>query len=119
MTLELKNNSLFVVGWCDTSEDPCYKQLAEGVREGHRIICNTKKELNDDELCAFLFYDEYSKSTLHAAFSGRIEYLGPHPDLSEPRAYAFYAEKEIKVSSIVHCECCGDPGIVILKSKKL
>jgi hypothetical protein len=119
MTVELKNNHLPVLGWCDGSECGSYVQLAEEVRNGQSLIYNSDKDIDDNELCAFIFYDEYSQKTVSVVFSGTVEYLGYYPDHTAPYAYAFYPEKEIKVRSIGYCRCCGNPGMVILKSKKL
>jgi hypothetical protein len=119
MKLKISNDHLPVLGWCEISECPCYEQLAEEVRDGQSIIYNSDKDLDDDELCAFIFYDEYSKGTLHSVFSGRVNSIGHYPDHTAPYAYAFYPEKEIKINSIGYCKCCGGPGEVILKSKKL
>jgi hypothetical protein len=119
MKLEIKNDHLPVLGWCDVSECGSYVQLAEEVRDGQSLIYNSDKDLDDDELCAFIFYYEYSKKTVSVVYSGTVEYIGCYPDHSAPYAYAFNPEKEIKVSSIGYCQCCGDPGMVILESKKL
>jgi len=115
MKKELSDNNLPVLGWCDTSEDPCYKQLAEGIRDGHSIIYNTDKEL-DDDLCAFIFYD---KLDLYVVFSGNVEYLGPYPDLSAPLAYRFIPEKEIRVRFIIDNPEDNSPEEVILWPKIL
>jgi hypothetical protein len=119
MKIELSIDHLPVLGWCDVSECPCLEQLEEEVRDGQSIIYNSDKDLDDDELCAFIFYYEYSKKTIYAVYSGTVEYLGHYPECSAPFAYVFYPEKEIKVSSIGYCKCCGGPGKVILKSKNL
>ena len=119
MKIELSNDNIPVLGWCETSECSYYEQLAEDARDGQSIIYNSDKDLDDDELCAFIFYYEYSKKTVSVVYSGTVEYLGHYPDCSTPYAYAFYPEKEIIISSIGYCKCCGDPGRVILKSKKL
>jgi SNF2 family DNA or RNA helicase len=119
MKLKICNNNIPVLGWCDVAECGSYLQLAEDVRDGQSIIYNSDKDLDDGELCAFIFYYEYSKKTVYIVYSGKVEYLGRYPDHSAPYAYVFYPEKEIKVSSIGYCECCGEPGRVILESKKL
>ena len=119
MKLEINKDHLPVLGWCETSVCSYYEQLAEDVRDGQSIIYNSDKDFDDDELCAFIFYYEYSKKTVSVVYSGKVEYLGRYPDHSAPYAYVFYPEKEIKVSSIGYCECCGEPGRVILESKKL
>jgi len=119
MNIELSDNRLPVLGWRETSEFSFYEQLAEGVRDGQSIICNSDKDIDQDELCAFIFYYEYSKKSVSVVYSGTVEYLGYYPDHSAPYAYAFYPKKEIKVSYIGYCQCCGDPGKVILESKKL
>ena len=119
MTVELKNNHLPVLGWCEVSECGCYAQLAEDVGNGECIIYSSDKEFDENELCAFIFYYEFSKKTVYIVYSGKVEYLGRYPDHSAPNAYAFYPDKEIKISNIGHCKCCGEPGEVILKSKKL
>ena len=119
MKLKINNDYIPVLGWCETSECPCYEQLAEDLRNGHMIIYNSIREFDDDELCTFIFYDEYHKNTLYAAFSGTVEFLGQHPDHSAPFAYAFYPEKEIMISCVGKCPDCGDPEVTILKSKKL
>ncbi len=66
-----------------------------------------------------LYFTMNSKKTVSVVYSGTVEYLGRYPDCSTPYAYAFYPEKEIIISYIGYCKCCGDPGRVILKSKKL
>jgi hypothetical protein len=119
MTVELKNSHLPVLGWRETSEFSFYEQLAEGVQYGLSIICNTHKNLNENELCAFIFYSEYSKRTIYKVFSGTVEELGIFPNHLAPSAYRFHPEKEIKISSIGNCPNCGDPEVVILESKKL
>ncbi len=119
MKIELKSNLIPVLGWCDVSECPCYEHLAEEVRDGNSIICNSDKELDDYELCAFIFYNESSKSTYRVVFSGIVEYMGRHPDHSTPFVYAFYPEKEIKVSCFGYDEEGDAPQVLIMKSKKL
>ena len=119
MKIELKSNPIPVLGWSDLAEDHCYVHLAEGVQYGLSIICNTHKKLNEDELCAFIFYNEYSKRTLYKVFSGTVEELGIFPNHLAPNAYKFYPEKEIIISSIGSCPDCGEPEVVILESKKL
>jgi hypothetical protein len=119
MKLEICNDHLPVLGWCETSECPCYEQLAEEVRDGYEITYNSSLELDEDELCTFIFYDEYSKGTLHAVFSGRVNYLGHYPDHSAPHTYVFYPEKEIKIRCVGHSKDDGSPQVIILKSKIL
>jgi len=119
MKIELKSNHIPVLGWCDVSECSCYKQFAEEVRDGEIIIYNSAIELDNGELCAFIFYDDYPKKTLYAVFSGTVEYLGRYPDHSAPYTYAFYPEKEIEISCIGYDKEGDDPQVLIMKSKKL
>ena len=119
MNIELKSNKIQVLGWSDVSECSCYKRLAKDMIDGDSIIYNTIKEFEDEERCVYLFFEDYSKRTLYKAISGRVEFIGRHPDHSAPFAYVFYPLKEIRVSSIGYCKCCGEPDVVILQSKKL
>lgn len=119
MKIKLENSKIPVLGWSDISECKCYEQLAEDMNDGETIIYNTIEEFDDEELCAFIFYDDYSKRTVYSVFSGSVEFIGRHPDHDAPFAYIFYPDKEIIVESIGYCQCCGEPGKVILKSKKL
>jgi hypothetical protein len=119
MKIELKSNTIPVLGWSDISECKCYEQLAKDMNDGEEIIYNTIEEFDDEELCAFIFYDDYSKRTVYSVFSGSVEFIGRHPDHSAPFVYVFYPLKKIKVKGVGYCECCGEPEAVMLKSKKL
>jgi hypothetical protein len=95
MNLEINNGHLPVVGYCDIAESNFYELLAEDMRDGMSLICNTEKDL-EDEKCSYIFYNEYCE-----------------------RTYRFFPDKEIKISSIGHCPDCGEPQDVILESKRL
>jgi hypothetical protein len=118
MNLEINNGHLPVVGYCDIAESNFYELLAEDMRDGMSLICNTEKDL-EDEKCSYIFYNEYCERTVYAVFSGTVEFLGYYPDDSLPYAYRFFPDKEIKISSIGHCPDCGEPQDVILESKRL
>ena len=115
MKRNISKKHLPVLGWCDTAECICYEELAEGVREGHSIICNTNKKL-DDVLCAFLFYN---KLNIYAAFSGNVKFLGPYPDHSSPLAYRFDPKKEIRVRFVIGSPEDNSPEEVVLWPKNL
>ena len=119
MNIELKSNKIPVLGWSDISECVCYKQLAKDMNDGDTIIYNTIRELEDEELCAYIFYNDFSKNKLHTVISGRVQFIGRHPDHSAPFAYVFYPLNKVKISSVEYCKCCGEPEAVILKNKKL
>ncbi len=119
MKIELSNDNIPVLGWSDISECKCYKQLAKDINDGEVIIYNTIKEFEEEELCAYIFYDDYSKQTIYAVYSGRVEFIGRHHDHSAPFAYVFYPMKKIKIKGVGYYKCSGEPEAVMLKSKKL
>ena len=119
MKIELKSNTIPVLGWSDISECKCYEQLAKDINDGEEIIYNTIREFEDGELCAYIFYKDFEESKLHTVFTGRVEFIGRHPDHSAPFTYVFYPMKQIKVKGVGYCECCGEPEAVMLKTKKL
>lgn len=119
MNLEIKSSVLPVLGWSDISECKCYKQLAKDINDGEAIIYNTIREFEDEELCAYIFYEDYSSKTLYEVYSGKVEFLGRHPDHSAPFVYAFYPMKKIKIKGVGYCECCDEPEAVMLKNKKV
>jgi hypothetical protein len=94
MKLNISNGHLPVLGYRDMSECSCYEQLAEDMENGEIIIYNTIEEFEDEELCAFIFYDDYSKRTVYSVFSGKVEFIGRHPDHEAPFAYIFIPDKE-------------------------
>ncbi|MBV6419628.1 MAG: hypothetical protein DAHOPDDO_00851 [Ignavibacteriaceae bacterium] len=119
MKIELKSSILPVLGWSDVAECKCYEQLAKDMNDGEEIIYNTIREFEDDELCAYIFYNDFDSGTLYTVFIGRVEFIGRHPDHSAPFVYVFYPMKQIKVKGVGYCKCCGEPEAVMLKSKKL
>jgi len=119
MKLKLKNNLIPVLGWCDLSECSCYKTLAKDMNDGESIIFNTIREFEDEELCVFIFYEEYDKRNLYSVFTGTVELIGRHPDHSAPLAYKFYPMKKVNIKGVGYCKCCGEPEAVMLKNKKL
>lgn len=119
MNIELKSNKIPVLGWSDVSECNCYKRLAKDMIDGDVIIYNTIREFEEEELCVYVFYINFSKKKLHTVISGRVQFIGRHPDHSAPFTYVFFPLSKVKVSSVGYCKCCGDPDEVILESKKL
>lgn len=119
MKLKLKSNLIPVLGWCDISDCQCYEQLVEEMSNGDSIIYNTDIDLDEDELCAFIFYADYSKKTVYAIFSGTAEYLGRHIDHSAPLTYVFYPGKKIKPRVVGYDKDSRHPKVVILKAKKV
>jgi len=51
--------------------------------------------------------------------SGTAKYLGFYPDHTAMLTYAFCPTNELKVTGIKSCAHCGNPEIVVLKTKKL
>lgn len=119
MKVEFNNNIIPVLGWSDIGECKCYEQLAKDMNDDEEIIYNTIREFEDDELCAYIFYNDFDSGTLYTVFIGRVEFIGRHPDHSAPFVYVFYPMKQIKVKGVGYCKCCGEPEAVMLKSKKL
>lgn len=119
MKIEFESKIIPVLGWSDLAECKFYKHLAQDMNDGEEIIYNTIRELEDDGLCAYIFYTDYSNKTLYSIYIGRIHFIGRHPDHSAPFAFVFSPLKKVKVSSVGYCDCCGEPQTVILNSKKL
>jgi hypothetical protein len=119
MNIEIKSSRMPVLGWSDISECNCYKRLAKDMIDGDVIIYNTIREFEEEELCVYIFYNNFSKQKLHMVISGRVQFIGRHPDHSAPFTYVFYSLNKVKVSSVDYCKCCGHPDEVILNNKKL
>ncbi|MEB2296486.1 MAG: hypothetical protein OZ930_08195 [Ignavibacteria bacterium] len=119
MKIEFESKIIPVLGWSDLAECKCYKHLAQDMNEGEEIIYNTRRELEDDGLCAYIFYKNYPKRILYSVHIGRIHFIGRHPDHSAPFVFVFNPLKKVEVECVGYCECCGEPQTVILKSKKL
>ena len=119
MKIELKENCLPVLGWLDMSADMFSEYLAEEVRDGNEIVFNTYKKFKEDELCAFVLFKDRSKKLTYKIMGGTAKYLGVYPDKSAMLAYAFCPTNELKVTGIKSCAHCGNPEIVVLKTKKL
>jgi len=79
MKIELKSNTIPVLGWSDISECKCYEQLAKDMNDGEEIIYNTIREFEDGELCAYIFYKDFDEGTLYTAYSGRVEFIDLPP----------------------------------------
>ena len=119
MKIEIKSNIIPVLGWSDVAECKCYEQLAKYMNDGEEIIYNTIRVLEDDELCAYIFYNDFDSGTIYEVFIGRVELIGLHPNHHAPLVYVFFPMKKIKVNGIGYCGCCGEPETVMLKTKKL
>ena len=119
MKIALKENCLPVLGWLDMSADMFSEYLAEEVSDGNEIVFNTYKKFKEDELCTFILYKDRSKKIVYKVMTGTAEYLGLYPDKSAMLTYAFYPNNSIKVNGIKSCAHCGNPEIVVLKTKKL
>jgi hypothetical protein len=119
MELKLNKNILPVLGWSDVSVCSYNKSLANEMNDGEVIIYNTSIDYEDDELCAFIFYDGYLNKKIYSVFTGKVEFIGGHTDHSAPLAYKFYPMKEVVIKGVGYCKCCGEPEEVMLKDKKL
>lgn len=119
MEIKFNSNIVPVLGWCDQSVCSFYKTLAEDINEDEIIICTTSIDFEDEDLCAFIFYDDYHNKNLYSVFTGTVEFIGRHPDHSAPFAYIFYPEKKVNIKGVGYCKCCGEPEEVMLKDKKL
>ena len=60
MEIKLKSNIIPVLGWCDISECNCYNAIAKDMNDGEIIIYNTIIEFEEEELCAYIFYNDFS-----------------------------------------------------------
>jgi len=76
MNIELKSNRIPVLSWSDLSDCNCYRQLAKDMNDGDIIIYNTITEFEDEELCVYIFYNDFSKNKLHTVISGRVQFIG-------------------------------------------
>lgn len=119
MKVKFNNNIIPVLGWSDVAECQCYKQLAKDMNDGEIIINNTIREFEDEELCAYIFYNDFDSGILYTVFIGRVEFIGRHPNHFAPLVYAFWPISSIKVKGVRYCKCCEEPEAVMLKSKKL
>ena len=119
MKIEFNNNIIPVLGWSDVTECKCYEQLAKDMDNGDCIIYNTITEFEDEELCAYIFFEDYEKGTLSKVFSGRVELLGRHPNHYAPLVYVYYPMTKIKIKGVGYGKDSDEPEAVMLKSKKL
>ena len=119
MKIEIKNNTLHVLGFSDLSKSKFYEQLEKDMQDGNPIFSNTVPELLDEEINAYIFYKDFKKGSISKVYSGRVEFVGIYPDHKSPFACVFYPLNKIDIKDVVYCKCCGRPDTVILKTKKL
>jgi len=119
MKIELKSNTLPVLGYSDLSKSKFYEQLEKNMQDGKPIICNTVPELLDREICAYIIYKDFEKGSVSKVYSGKVEFVGIYPDHRSPLACVFSTMKKIDIEDVVYCKCCGKPDVVILKTKRL
>ena len=119
MKIELKSNTLPVLGYSDLSKSKFYEQLEKDMQDGNPIFSNTVPELLDEEICAYIIYKDFEKGSISKVYSGRVEFVGIYPDHRAPFACVFFPMKKVDVKDISYCKSCGRPDTVILKTKKL
>ena len=120
MNIELKTSIVPVLDWADTSDCP-HTLMEKNTEKGgwiwtHHII----KDLKDDDLCVYIFYNDYNNGLISNIFIGRVvKYLVPIPGRSTPAGCIFAPIEKIKVKDIVYDKFLSRPKAVMLKSKKL
>ena len=119
MKIELKSNTLPVLGYSDLSKSKFYEQLEKNMEDGEPLIYNTVPELLDEDICAYIIYKDFEKGSISKVYSGRVEFVGIYPDHKAPLACVFFPMKKVDVKDVSYCKCCGRPDVVILKTKRL
>ena len=93
-----------VLGYSDLSKSKFYEQIEKNIQDGEPLICNTVPELLGKEIYAYIIYKDFEKGSILKAYSGRVEFIGRHPDHSAPLVYAFWPMSSIKVKGIRYCK---------------
>ena len=118
MDNELDSVKLRVIGWSPITKSATRKKLEENMKNCKTINYETFKELDDDELCVYLFLDDTSNEKPRA-YLGRVRFIQREPGTSWRLPYKFYPIKRIDIQDIIYCKCCWEPWKVYVQESEL
>lgn len=120
MEIKIKSNEISVIGWAEVLQSMSYYLMLEFIRSNQdKLIFNTNRELDEDNLYAYIFYYDKAENAITTVLIGKVRSIGVYPDHAAQNAYEFTLHSEPDIEKIIYSSYTNKPVAVEIKTKKL